>query len=394
MGLERKLGLLFSTGLLSILSCAGEDTGNNSPTEKPVPGCVADYECKGERVCIEGKCIDNTKPNGNPDTVSSPDTKTVLPDTIAPKLDTYLDTSKYEDTSTFQDFFIGESSSFPDASCTPKVYSGCHQGDVWWFDSCDQPHKLKQSCDYGCEENWDEGFCKDAPEDVINGDVLIMGDILFQETGSGCFGDEYACNDGKCIYSNWVCDGEADCSKGEDEKGCSIPQDTQDTYTPPSPDTSNGCNEYTCLNGECIPDSWLCDGVNDCSKGEDEQNCAPSCTDECYQSVCLDSNLYAFCDDYNGDGCLEWSGAKSCGVGWYCVNEGECTPEDPNNCKDECDNIYVKMCFDNKLFPCVTDYDSDNCLEWGEPSNCGPGQYCNDGDKVCKSKPTDPDAGP
>ena len=32
-------------------------------------------------------------------------------------------------------------------------------------------------------------------------------------------------------------------------------------------------NEFQCLNGLCIPNDYLCDEYNDCSNGEDEQNC-------------------------------------------------------------------------------------------------------------------------
>ena len=33
--------------------------------------------------------------------------------------------------------------------------------------------------------------------------------------------DGYTCTDGDCLpYSTWVCDGDEDCSGGEDEAGC------------------------------------------------------------------------------------------------------------------------------------------------------------------------------
>lgn len=36
------------------------------------------------------------------------------------------------------------------------------------------------------------------------------------------------------------------------------------------------CDGYTCYDGACVPSRWVCDGDNDCSGGEDEQNCTPS----------------------------------------------------------------------------------------------------------------------
>ena len=32
-------------------------------------------------------------------------------------------------------------------------------------------------------------------------------------------------------------------------------------------------NEYMCTDGECIRDSWRCDGEVDCNNGSDEEEC-------------------------------------------------------------------------------------------------------------------------
>lgn len=43
-----------------------------------------------------------------------------------------------------------------------------------------------------------------------------------------------------------------------------------------NPATHQSCtnDEYACSNGECIPQSAVCDNVTDCSDGEDEQECS------------------------------------------------------------------------------------------------------------------------
>ena len=47
------------------------------------------------------------------------------------------------------------------------------------------------------------------------------------------------------------------------------------TTTPvPSPNTGCPSDQFSCkYSGECIPESWQCDGENDCNQGEDEENC-------------------------------------------------------------------------------------------------------------------------
>lgn len=37
----------------------------------------------------------------------------------------------------------------------------------------------------------------------------------------GCTEDQYECLDGQCIDSSYQCDSSVDCSRGEDDMGCS-----------------------------------------------------------------------------------------------------------------------------------------------------------------------------
>ena len=88
---------------------------------------------------------------------------------------------------------------------------------------------------------------------------------------------------------------------------------------------------------ECIDLSWLCDGIPDCSGGEDEVDCV--CSDDEFQcNVCGRDDE---CDDeIPWNLCIDESRVRDGGTGWYSLGSG-----DVNDCwngNDEPDR-YLKV---------------------------------------------------
>ncbi|MBN2196823.1 MAG: LDL receptor domain-containing protein [Polyangiaceae bacterium] len=114
---------------------------------------------------------------------------------------------------------------------------------------------------------------------------------------------EFECHDGDCIPRSYRCDGVEDCERGEDEISCDPP----------------GCrsSEVACDDGPCISITYVCDGYLDCHGGEDELGCSPGglCTD-----TCLDA-ADGYCDD--GGAGADFS---LCAYGTDCTDCGWRTP--------------------------------------------------------------------
>ena len=73
----------------------------------------------------------------------------------------------------------------------------------------------------------------------------------------------------QCLETRKICDRVQDCSDGQDE----------------DPDFCNTCDpsvEFKCVGGDisCIDMGKVCDGIEHCQDGSDEQNCKIECNDK------------------------------------------------------------------------------------------------------------------
>ncbi|EAA44666.5 AGAP003656-PA [Anopheles gambiae str. PEST] len=82
-----------------------------------------------------------------------------------------------------------------------------------------------------------------------------------QRPPTACGVNEATCMNGNCILKSQICDGRQDCADNSDENGCSH----KDLCEP---------NQFKCRNRKCVLKTWLCDGEQDCGDGSDEENCA------------------------------------------------------------------------------------------------------------------------
>ncbi|KAA8592929.1 hypothetical protein FQN60_018384, partial [Etheostoma spectabile] len=194
----------------------------------------------------------------------------------------------------------------------------------------------------------------------------------------------------ECILYNHVCDGEADCRDGSDERDCLSACETDQFQCAHGMkcivqsqvcDVDEGCSatEFKCANGQCVSATMLCDGHPDCSDRSDEEGCsdAPVCTTKhrCpHSKECLVQDW--FCD---GDqDCKDGTDEKDCPVAplncgefqWACKSKTKCVP-----ISWRCD--HMKDCDDGSD---ETDCRTVTCLP--HQFQCG-SQECLDPSLVC-----------
>ncbi len=115
------------------------------------------------------------------------------------------------------------------------------------------------------------------------GAVHVVCEIPLSPASSGCLSGHFTCYDGTCILEHYVCDGVTDCPDSTDEVDCNHvctfaarnnETGMKDCFAScSSPDCTCSDLYFHCTLAGCIPWSRLCDGVNDCPNDEDEEVC-------------------------------------------------------------------------------------------------------------------------
>ncbi|XP_078621857.1 low-density lipoprotein receptor-related protein 2-like isoform X1 [Branchiostoma floridae x Branchiostoma japonicum] len=231
-------------------------------------------------------------------------------------------------------------------------------------------NQRKCACGYGFSLDSDGRTCNPDPSN--------------QPPTSQCLSSfSFPCDNGRCIYRYYRCDGDDDCGDNSDEEGCG----TEHTCSPLS---------FHCTNGGCVPRRWRCDNDDDCGDGSDEANCTvTSCRSgqfTCDNARCVPDFWRCDSDNDCGDGSDERDcQGLTCRADQFTCDNGRCVPQSAvcdgsSHCSDDSDERDCVFSCSYQEFACAS---GDQCIP--NYGRCDGHQDCRDSsdEQDCPSRPPD-----
>ncbi|XP_045762403.1 prolow-density lipoprotein receptor-related protein 1-like [Maniola jurtina] len=213
-----------------------------------------------------------------------------------------------------------------------------------------------------------------------------------------CAPGQFQCG-ARCLHPEQLCDGEAQCAAGEDERDC-------ERFACLASQWKCAGNASAGVAARCIAAARRCDGEPHCPGGEDERDCPPgTCPPHhfrCGSGACVPAVWVCDADADCGDGSDEgaWCAARACPRGEFRCGSGRCVPRDwlcdgDADCparEDEaacdarapCDPTYFR-CADARCVPgrWRCDFEED-CADGGDERDCTP-RDCSESEFRCDS---------
>ena len=216
------------------------------------------------------------------------------------------------------------------ACCSSHSYQQCNSGNVWWYDSCNSPESLVQTCSgtscsaatlttyTGCSGS----ACTTSTSGCTSGTQCSGASVY--DYGSGCSGN--SCSSGSFVQtctSGVQCSGShridygAGCSGGSCTSGSDIQTCTSGVQCSGNDrvDYGAGCSGGSCTGGSTLN---TCSSTGSFCSGNDiygNTGCSSGSCLTTYWLTCPSSGTY-YCsgsDSYQYTGCYDSGGNGNCG---------------------------------------------------------------------------------